>query len=180
MNNGSEIIKVAVVTVLVMVLIGIGFSLMKKGQNINTKASSQMDEQLEGVEDYNMTQYDKMNIKGSEVIDVINKFFKDKDVEICISTKDGANFVYNSDGKGNVATQVCKDKLTDIPNYTATGTDFASATLTIASTALLNTNGYIREASLSSAGYINTIASFSGSCQRDANGVVRRITFVQQ
>lgn len=47
-------------------------------------------------------------------------------------------------------------------------------------TILATPNGYNTGASMGSGGYISTTSNFLGSIQKDANGTIRRITFVQK
>lgn len=47
-------------------------------------------------------------------------------------------------------------------------------------TILATPNGYNTGATMGSGGYISTTSNFLGSIQKDANGTIRRITFVQK
>lgn len=135
--------------------------------------------------------YNDITESGSGVIRTIDKYWEDDTTEVVVCTLDGKNLIYSKRAYdmavGNTAsgTYQVPNIVSGLPSADCTGVPFASedgsatAELKIAvSTAY--SGGYDKALSAASAGYIAEQGTFKGSVQRDQNGLVRRITFIQQ
>ena len=103
--------------------------------------------------------------------------------------KDGSNYVYNSVNVGKAtATVLSLSSLTGMPTYDASGKAFAvedategsAAVIAGAPSTLMCSTGYDVSADVNTTGYISRTATFVCSVQKDINGNVRRLTYVQK
>lgn len=173
MENALTIIKFAVAALILVVFISIGFNYMNKGRAINNQASDSIDRMVDSLSDAEYKTYDGLVIDGSTVQDVIRYSFGDSDVEILVSTKDGKDLVYNGGG----STAPYSGTLTGIPNKNAAGNPFGTVAM---ATTTMGSGGYETSAASDTPGYIYNNSNFRGSLQYDANGQIRRVTFVQE
>lgn len=111
------------------------------------------------------------------------------DISIKDTSKLVATSFVNEDAKAT--TNGVTYNVTDVANYNITdGNPVGSAIIVDAAQLVQNPDGihvvlgaksgYNNASTLGSGGYISTSSSFEGSIQKDANGKIRRITFVQK
>lgn len=111
------------------------------------------------------------------------------DISIKDTSKLAATSFVNEDAKAT--TKGVTYNVTDVANYNITdGNPVGPAIIVDAAQLVQNPDGthvvlgaksgYNNASTLGSGGYISTSSSFEGSIQKDANGKIRRITFVQK
>jgi type II secretory pathway pseudopilin PulG len=205
MENAMKIVLLAVTVIIVAVLIVAAFSLVNSGQGLLSTGKSQVNESVKNYGEAAYTQYDAAIVAGSQVISAIKTDWK-KDNTVCIivCTKDGSDICYDysysnyntftssSDEDGKTMRdnfpQDCKGKTLDCTNSTTTkipdivsaGNGDSSTNKKLSLPTADGTNGYKEGAKTSTSGYISRNANFKGSIQRDQNGNIRCVTFVQQ
>lgn len=198
--DATKIVMIAVSVLVLAVIVGAIVTVMKQGQNAFKSGESTLTDQLSDLNTSKYDVYDGLPMDGSSVVDLINNTFDDPEIECVVCTKDGSNLVYNCtlvpDENGNVSGYVISngvdgtagtdddEKLSNVPTYDALHKAFAEAggdanPLTPA-TDLMVVTGYDVTTSVSKPGYISTTANFDVTVQKNVNGTVRRITFVQQ
>ena len=111
------------------------------------------------------------------------------DISIKDTSKLVATSFVNEDAK--TTTNGVTYNVTDVANYNITDGNPAGPAIIVDAAQLVQNpdgihvvlgakSGYNNASTLGSGGYISTSSSFEGSIQKDANGKIRRITFVQK
>ncbi len=190
MSKGNKIIEVAGGVLLLVILLGIGFGLAKKGQDTYSSANAEMTNSLSAMATSQYDSYNGTSETGEGVRRTISELFNNEDIEVLVSCKDGSNYVYNSINLGkSTATVIALDALTGMPTYDAAGNAFAkadvgatgkAAAISGAPATLMCSTGYNTNASVSTIGYVSATATFECSVQKDINGNVRRLTYIQK
>lgn len=127
-------------------------------------------------------------LTGMPTIDSKGRSFP-TDISIKDTSKLAATSFVNEDAKAT--TKGVTYNVTDVANYNITdGNPVGPAIIVDAAQLVQNPDGthvvlgaksgYNNASTLGSGGYISTSSSFEGSIQKDANGKIRRITFVQK
>lgn len=190
MSKGNKIIEIAGGVLLLVILLGIGFGLAKKGQDTYSSANAEMTNSLSAMATSQYDSYNGTSETGEGVRRTISELFNNEDIEVLVSCKDGSNYVYNSINLGkSTATVIALDALTGMPTYDAAGNAFAKvdasasgkvAAITGAPASLMCSTGYNTNASVNTTGYVSATATFECSVQKDINGNVRRLTYIQK
>lgn len=190
MSRGNKIIEIAAGVLILVILLGIGFGITKKGQDTYSSANAEMTNSLSAMTTSQYDSYNGTSETGEGVRRTISELFDNEDIEVLVSCKDGSNYVYNAVNLGkSTATVIALDALTGMPTYDAAGNAFAKADVTTSSkaatisgapAALMCSTGYNTNASVNATGYISATATFECSVQKDINGNVRRLTYVQK
>lgn len=190
MSRGNKIIEIAAGVLILVILLGIGFGITKKGQDTYSSANAEMTNSLSAMTTSQYDSYDGTSETGEGVRRTISELFDNEDIEVLVSCKDGSNYVYNAINLGkSTATVIALDALTGMPTYDAAGNAFAkadvaasgkAATISGAPATLMCSTGYNTSASVNTIGYVSATATFECSVQKDVNGNVRRLTYIQK
>jgi hypothetical protein len=150
MENSLKAILIGAGVVITLIVVSIGFLLMRSGQSTAQTAIGKLDQINVEMADSQYTMYDDMDVRGSEVVNVLKKF-KDEYIGVQVITKK------NTGGEWyiNVANTITG-------TLTATSNDISDA---------------MDEKSNE---YINPNGKFKGKIVRDANGSVMAIIFTQK
>lgn len=173
MNGALKIISFMVAALFLAGGIALGVTAMNKGKAGTEQAMQSIDKMTDGLKDSEYKVYVDTKLKGSYVVDAIGLAFKDDAVEVLVSTKDGQNLVYN----GGANAVPFAQELTGMPSKDAAGGKFANIAM---ATTTLGSTGYEPLTTATTPGFIYDGADFYGTAQYDVNGMLRRITFVQQ
>ena len=185
MENVLKFVLLAVGIIIVAVLVINGLSLLTTGKNMFDLGMGMLTDSTAELSETNFTQYENSTIDGGRVTALIKKYWSaDNMICICVSTKDGANIMYDHDG----AIIPTIADLKGFPTVDAKKQPFASNAATSiigckfgdTSVATYDENTGYGANDLGALGYINRNAPFKGSIQRDQNDNIRVITFVQQ
>lgn len=154
MENSLKAIIIGAGVVITMIVVSIGFLLMRSGQNTAQKTISKLDQISSEMSESEYTMYDGMEVRGSEVVNVLRKY-KDEYIGICVKTKknpSGTWYVYDVTLNGNEAEigSPSTDSISDTMDET-------------------NNNHYI-----------NPNGVFIGSIARDKNGRIAALMFEQK
>lgn len=153
MDNSLKAILIGAVTVIVLVVISLGFLILRQGQDTAKNAVNKIDNMNSQLAESDYTMYDGLEISGSEVANTIRKFKHDYIAIKVITGRDTSGTWYIHDGTESDGTVVVgAEKIFDL----------SSATDPSAST------------------YINPTGRFLGSVMRDDNGSVSAIIFTQK
>lgn len=152
MENGVKALIIGASVVIVLVIISIGFLIMRSGQDTAKLGLSKIEQVNGDIKDSDVKMYDKMTISGSEVVNLISKYQK------------GAFGIKVITGKDTTGTWYIKT--VDEGGSNALGSD-SSADM---SNTMVETSDK----------YVNPNGKFLGKVLRDKNGVVTGVTFVQQ
>lgn len=190
MSTAKKMLLFAAGLVLTVVFIGIGFKTFGSANDTYKSASKQQSAQSKEFIDTDKTIYDGTTETGASVIRAISKFWEDSTTEVLVCTSDGKNLIYSKRayemavGKTANGSYVLPNIVSGLPAADAVGHAFTldsnnSAELMIAVNTAYS-GGYNNATTAATAGYISDTALFLGSVQKDQNGLVRRITFIQQ
>lgn len=204
----QKIIYVAVPIIVLVIVVAAVMTVARTGKTTFTDANSKLTDSLGSMNTGSYDLYDGAEVNGGTVIDVINETWKDPNVEVCVSTANPAgagaiNIVYNYIDPTSAAdwdsTKTGAKPVTDrgtelsgMPAKLANGVAGPTGATTdkdvwFPCTETANSNvdatayaaGYSKNPNSSAKGYISNTMKFTGSVQKDGNGDVRRITFVQ-
>lgn len=152
MENSLKAIIIGAGVVITMIVVSIGFLLMRSGQSTAQNAINRLDQISSEMSESQYTMYDGMEIRGSEVVNVLRKF-KDEYIGIRIETKKGSKvwYIHEADIDDNVVKG-----LTEISN------------------SISNTMDETKNE------YVNPNGVFVGSIARDENGRIAALMFVQK
>lgn len=190
MSSAQKFLVFVAGLVLAVAFIGAGFATYNNSNDTYKQSTQQISNLNSEFTDADKSIYDGVTETGSAVIRVISKFWEDDTVEVLVCTVDGKDLIYSKRAYdmavGNAASgsYVTPTLVSGLPATDCNGKSFDSESsdkvdLKIAvSTAY--SGGYNKSLTAATAGYISDTASFEGSVQRDQNGTIRRITFVQQ
>lgn len=195
-ENGSEGIKVASVLLILLGVISAVFLLYTISMRWITKGTSQIGTTMSGLDDTNKSIYDNMTISGKEVISVINTYYNDQDMQIMVCTKDGTNIIYTTapqrlqhtdptdtnDPWTGYPTADCRGNFFLPPETGGSASNMAVIKLCSADAntkKLITQAGYNSTVDPSVPGYILESGKFMGSIQKNSNGTVKQITFLE-
>ena len=153
MENSLKAILIGAGVVITLIVVSIGFLLMRSGQSTAQNAIGKLDQINAEMSESQYTMYDGMETRGSEVVNVLNKY-KDEYIGIQVKTKkvtSGTWYIHNVSVTSNVGT------------IGAQSTNSISNTMDEKHTEYINPNG-----------------KFLGSLVRDQNGTVGCLVFTQQ
>lgn len=153
MENSLKAILIGAGVVITMIVVSIGFMLMRSGQRTAQNAIGRLDQINSEMAESQYTMYDGMETSGNEVVNVLNKF-KDEYIGIQVRTKKnsgGTWYIYDVTVSNNVGSIGSKS------------TNSISNTIDEKHTQYINPNG-----------------TFIGSLIRDENGTVVALVFTQQ
>lgn len=151
MENATKAIIIGASIVITLVIASVGFLLMRSGQDVAKASIGKVTEMSTQVAESDFTMYDQATLSGSEVVNALRKFEKEKHFGILVKT--GAI----TDGKWYINTVN-----TTAGTITSGGNDIDD-TIDETQTEYINPNGV-----------------FKGEVARDKNGVIIAITFTQQ
>ena len=86
MENSLKAIIIGAGVVITMIVVSIGFLLMRSGQSTAQNAINRLDQISSEMSESQYTMYDGMEIRGSEVVNVLRKY-KDEYIGICVKQK---------------------------------------------------------------------------------------------
>jgi hypothetical protein len=153
MENSLKAIIIGAGVVITMIVVSIGFLLMRSGQSTAQNAINRLDQISSEMSESQYTMYDGMEIRGSEVVNVLRKY-KDEYIGICVKTKknpSGVWYVYDVTLIGNEA------------EIGSPSTKSISDTMDETKDEYINPNGV-----------------FIGSIARDENGRIAALMFEQK
>jgi len=153
MENSLKAIIIAAGVVITMIVVSIGFLLLRSGQNTAQKTISKLDQISAEMLESEYTMYDGLEISGNEVVNVLRKY-KDEYIGIFVKTKkstSGTWYVYNVTISGNEA-------------------EIGSPSTESISDTMDETN----------VNYVNPNGVFIGSIARDKNGRIAALMFEQK
>ena len=151
MENALKAIIIGAGVVITMIVVSIGFLLMRSGQSTAQNAIGRLDQINAEMSESQYTMYDRIEIRGNEVVNVLNKF-KDEYIGIQVEThKTSTWYIYNVTLNGDLGTINEKSdfKISDTMDET-------------------------------NQRYINPNGKFLGRVIRDENGTVVALTFTQK
>ncbi len=153
MEKSMDMVKLGVAILITMILIGFAILAMNSGKDTAQTGINEMDAMSAGLVESKYTMYDGVDIKGSEVLNIIRKF-KDDYVGIKVITgknSGGAWYIYNgTESSGSV-------ELNSEIDF-----DLANAQ------------------DKSNNEYINPNGKFAGKVYRDGNGSITALIFEQK
>ena len=139
--------------VITMIVVSIGFLLMRSGQSTAQNAINRLDQISSEMSESQYTMYDGMEIRGNEVVNILRKF-KDEYIGIYVETKKNGGLWY-------------------IHNVTLSSENEAK----IGSE---STNSISDTMDEKKDEYINPNGVFAGSIARDENGRIAALMFKQK
>ncbi len=131
MDSALKLLVLGVGALMTAVLIMGGVTLMSSGQSAMNQGTGMLDTSLSAYSDVDKTQYEGASVSGSQVVELIKTYWvKDNTCAILVSTKDGANVLYDYSGYTALLVGSKADELTNWPTATAgtSGTSFGSST----------------------------------------------------
>ena len=152
MENATKAIMIGASIVIVLVIVSIGFLVLRSGQDTAKTALTKMEQVNGDIKESDIKMYDRMSISGSEVVDLLSKYQK------------GTFGIKVTTGKDTQGTWYVKTVEEGSDN--ALGSD---ASADIGKTMVVT-----------DAKYVNPNGRFLGKILRDKNGSLTGITFTQQ
>jgi len=153
MENSLKAIIIGAGVVITMIVVSIGFLLMRSGQSTAQNAINRLDQISSEMSESEYTMYDGMEVSGSEVVNVLRKF-KDEYIGIQVETKKNGGKWY-------------------IHNVTLSSGNEAEIVST-------STNSISDTMDEKSDDYVNPNSVFTGSIARDENGRIAALIFKQK
>ncbi|MCX7920457.1 MAG: hypothetical protein N3B21_00320 [Clostridia bacterium] len=153
MDNSIKAIIIGASVVICLVIVSIGFLVLRQGQDTAKVAVNKIDQMNGDLKDSDKTMYDGLEVSGSEVVNALNKF-KKENIGIQVKTSKDASgtwYIYNV------------TLASDIGN--------------LAAAAPLNLTDALNETHNR---YINPNGRFTGKVYRNENGVITAISFTQK
>lgn len=154
MENSLKAIIIGAGVVITMIVVSIGFILMRSGQNTALTYINKLDRISSELAESEFTMYDGNEISGSEVVNAIKKF-KDEHIGIMVKTKKNPggtwyiNEVSISSNKAEIRDSGNVGKISDLTDETSNK-------------------------------YVNHKGVFMGEIIRDENGTIVGIIFTQK
>lgn len=152
MENSVKAIIIAASVAITMIIVSIGFFILRQGQGIAVESAGAMGKMRSELSDADKTMYDGVPVSGSNVVNALRKY-KDDYIGIYVKTgKNGGKWyiknVSESGGVGNISG----DSSNDISDtFDETSDD-----------------------------YVNPNGQFDSQLLRDANGTIVAIKFTQK
>lgn len=152
MENSVKAIIIAASVAITMIIVSIGFFILRQGQGIAIESSESMSEMSESMADADKTIYDGNEVNGSEVTVALRKY-KEKYIGIYVKTgKNGGEWYIKNVSESSGVGEITSDSSNDISDtYDETSDE-----------------------------YINTSGKFKSEIVRDANGSIVAIKFTQK
>lgn len=176
MENVVELLKIFAAILVVIIAIGVTFNILSPAKEGIEQAMDASNQYIEMADDLEYSRYDGTKVSGALVIECIKQYNSNKDIEVCVCTRDGSNLVYN---EKTITAPIADTSLVDLPLSNSVGA-WTAPVMATTTRDMVGSFGYIPDTSISTPGCINSNGQFVASLQHDANGYVRRITFVQQ
>lgn len=197
MDNVFKFILLGVGALITAVIVGSVVYFNNMGSELNSDASSSLQNSISDLSDTDKALYDGTTMSGDQVISAISKFNDDPQCYVIVCTKNNGTADWRAYGdilreesnKAEVQTLIatCVGFPTKDANGVpvgAEGIDSKGVAEALAPNveASMNreTGGYDATTESAAAWYIAPSASFKSSLQKDENNAVRFITFVQQ
>ncbi len=150
MDNSLKGLILAAGVIITIIVIGLGFYIAREARDTASNGAGQINKLNAEFNESDKVMYDGLEVSGSEVINVVNKF-KNEEVGVIVATKKSTtNYIYSLSISNNVASLG-----SSISNSVKTAQDITSST------------------------YINPNAQFEGEVLRDANNAIVGIRFTQ-
>ena len=179
----------------VVLLVTIFFAVLNSGKSTFSSANDELTSAVNNMSTSTYDVYDGTTTSGSGVIECINNSWEDDNVQIVVSTPKPSDrtksvtLMYDYEVCFNSGEKYAGD-LTNLPakayggenmnDKEAWNSKITPAKHTDGSGQITcYTAGYYKNEDQGTEGYISENATFSGSVQRDVNGEVRRVTFIQ-
>lgn len=179
----SKFMTIAVEIMLLVLIIAIVIGLATKGKTKITEGSTALDSTMDSVNFSQYELYTNSYQSGSTVIRLINSTMSDSTVSILVSTKDGCNYIYNSEAYDADTFKQLTNRatlLTTTDSVKPEDNNADAAVIRDAPSELKNASGYDITAGLDTKGYISANVQFYCTAQYDINDNLRVLTFVQQ
>lgn len=151
MENSLKAIIIGAGVVITLIVVSIGFLLMRSGQDTAQNAINQLGGINKEMSESQYTNYDGLEVRGSEVVNVLKRF-KDEYIGIQVITKKdtaGTWYIHELDANGNI------DSTLSTPNISIAMDESGKQ-------------------------YINPNGIFIGSLLRDDNDTITALIFTQQ
>lgn len=152
MENSLKGLILAAGVIITCIVIGLGFYISREARDTAAGGAGQISKLNAEFNESDKSMYDGLEVSGSEVINVINKF---KNEDVCIEVKTKKSTV-----------QYCRSMSSNSDGSYELG----SAT----------TSNTKNAQDINHVNYVNPNAQFSGTVLRDANNAIIGINFVQQ
>ncbi|HKL79777.1 MAG TPA: hypothetical protein VJ888_04995 [Mobilitalea sp.] len=153
MSNVLKFLLLAFGCIIVIGLITLSGRISKKGEGDSEQNLGQYNNVASAAEDADLKLYDNVDVKGSEIVDLIKKYNNHEYLSIVVDTKRGVSTAY---------VNACAETVDALPT-TNSGIDFSALS-----------------DSKSNANYINEADTFHSTVYYDENDVVACIWFVQE
>lgn len=151
MNNGLKALLIAAGVIITCIVAGLAFQNTREGKAQANSAFAQLSTTMNEYQDLGKSMYDGLLVSGEEVRRVIKNSISEKEyVQVKVITGDGAEKSYVYETLETENKKLSKESK-ELPSEEK-----------------------------GSAGYINPRAVFSGSVEKDANGIVVQLVFRQQ
>lgn len=150
MENSLKGLLLAAGTIITCIVISLGFYIAREARDTASNGAGQITKLNAEFNESDKIIYDGLEVSGSEVVNVINKF-KNEEVGVIVSTKKStAHYIYALSFSNNIA---------------ALGSNISTSTK--------------ETQNVTSATYINPNAQFVGEVLRDTNNAIVGIRFIQ-
>lgn len=158
LNKITDITKIIIFASAVIIICGmcaLGFKMMSEGKSAINNGTNQFNTMATDYNDINLSSYDRSNISGSEVTNLIAKTIeKNSALAIRVTTKAGTDD----------ATKTYNREIANEDNFT-----------------ISDTRAIIKIPTVTTADdYINPAAQFYGKVYKNPNGIITVIEFTQQ
>lgn len=153
MGNVWKFLLLAVGCIIVVALITLSLRVSNKGESDTDKNLGQYNEYAGNAEDVDLKIYDNVDVKGSEIVELIKKYNEHEYLSVVVDTNGGVSTAY-------------------INPCAATGITLPSVNSGVDYSALPSNKGNVN--------YINESGMFHSMVYYDANDVVACIWFTQQ
>lgn len=161
LNKITDITKIIIFASAVIIICGmcaLGFKMMSEGKSAINNGTNQFNTMATDYNDINLSSYDRTNISGSEVTNLIAKTIeKNSALAIRVTTKAGTT-------AAGTTTTYNREVTGTAPNFTIGDTQ---------TTTTISTKTTAPE-------YINPAAQFYGKVYKNPNGIITVIEFTQQ
>jgi len=104
MENSLKAILMAAGVVITLIVVSIGFMLMRSGQNTAQNAINKLGQVNAELDESQYTMYDGAEVRGDEVVNALNKFKKEYIGIQVITKKNTSGAWYIKDGSGDTLT----------------------------------------------------------------------------
>lgn len=151
MENSLKALILAAGVVITCIVISLGFYISREARDTSSKGVAQITKLNAEFDESDKVMYDGLPVRGSEVINVVNKF-KNEELSIVVNTKKSSN-------QYGRAITIGSNNVSELGSRVSNSIKTAQ--------------------NIDSANYINQNAQFVGEILRDANNTIVGIRFVQ-